>query len=223
VKTRFFFAVACLCAVQGGGGCAIEDVPLDRPAAAPLGTVLPASSCGEVPTASPVCASGAVGAGWGCIARTDGGHWEATGCPAVAGDSCSVERCGPLPATDGCGNPADLAASSCVSDENGCVWTFVACPPSVVDAPCDPRACGPVTPATCPNGATTKDVVCRRGNVRCEWRGRTCTAATCSDGVKNATETDVDCGGACGACPVGAKCSISEDCAVGTCRGNRCR
>jgi hypothetical protein len=222
MKGRYFFAFGCLCALEAGGGCALQDVPLDRPAA-PVGTLLPPASCTDLPAAAPLCTDGTAATAWECIARVDGGHWEATGCPAVVGDSCPPESCGPLPATDGCGNAADGRSSSCISNENGCVWAFAACPPSAVDAPCDRRACGPVTPATCPNGAPTKDVVCRRGTVRCEWRGRTCNAATCSDGVQNATESDVDCGGACGACPLGAKCGISEDCSVGTCRGNHCR
>ncbi len=39
---------------------------------------------------------------------------------------------------------------------------------------------------------------------------------TCSDGVKNAAETDVDCGGpTCPVCPAGQGCAASSDCAAG--------
>lgn len=42
--------------------------------------------------------------------------------------------------------------------------------------------------------------------------------ASCSDGVKNGTETDVDCGGGCPrACDLGASCSESADCGVAIC------
>jgi hypothetical protein len=46
---------------------------------------------------------------------------------------------------------------------------------------------------------------------------------TCGDGVRDGTETDVDCGG--GGCPVcsdGARCSVAGDCASGDCSGNVC-
>ena len=51
----------------------------------------------------------------------------------------------------------------------------------------------------------------------------TCVPASCADGVKNGTETDVDCGGSCGAtCQPGEACLVTGDCAMGTCEGNVC-
>jgi hypothetical protein len=45
----------------------------------------------------------------------------------------------------------------------------------------------------------------------------------CSDGTKNGTETDVDCGGAqCSGCPTGKKCSSDMDCDPGPCLGGIC-
>jgi hypothetical protein len=47
--------------------------------------------------------------------------------------------------------------------------------------------------------------------------------ATCSDGVQNGTETDVDCGGGgCAACADGDSCSVGTDCVSGTCTGGVC-
>ena len=49
------------------------------------------------------------------------------------------------------------------------------------------------------------------------------TCSTCDDGVVNAGESDVDCGGSslCGLCGSGAICSGSSDCAAGlVCGGN---
>ena len=45
-----------------------------------------------------------------------------------------------------------------------------------------------------------------------------CQAATCTDTVKNGTETDVDCGGAtCPACPEGKGCVVGTDCTSTAC------
>jgi len=51
--------------------------------------------------------------------------------------------------------------------------------------------------------------------------------ATCSDGIKNDDETDVDCGGGCSPCADGKECSLNDDCisgncADGTCAGSSC-
>jgi hypothetical protein len=46
---------------------------------------------------------------------------------------------------------------------------------------------------------------------------------TCTDGVRNGTETDVDCGGGvCPACGAGKQCQVDADCAAGTCTGGAC-
>ncbi|MEZ4307003.1 MAG: hypothetical protein R3F14_03000 [Polyangiaceae bacterium] len=51
----------------------------------------------------------------------------------------------------------------------------------------------------------------------------TCVPVSCVDGVKNGTETDVDCGGSCGAtCQPGDTCLSTSDCALGTCQSSVC-
>jgi len=47
-------------------------------------------------------------------------------------------------------------------------------------------------------------------------------APTCTDGVRNGTESDVDCGGECGSCDVGEGCLTGADCAEGVCDGGAC-
>jgi hypothetical protein len=47
-------------------------------------------------------------------------------------------------------------------------------------------------------------------------------AASCSDGMKNGDETDLDCGGACGLCAEGKACEVADDCANGTCFAGTC-
>lgn len=48
-------------------------------------------------------------------------------------------------------------------------------------------------------------------------------AFSCDDGVRNGSETDVDCGGdGCDPCDLGSLCDTEDDCESGLCRANRC-
>lgn len=47
-------------------------------------------------------------------------------------------------------------------------------------------------------------------------------APECTDGVKDGSESDVDCGGACAGCDVGKTCVVPQDCASGACTGGAC-
>ncbi|TMQ06042.1 MAG: hypothetical protein E6J90_47355 [Deltaproteobacteria bacterium] len=65
-----------------------------------------------------------------------------------------------------------------------------------------------MTPADCQSGVCTGDV---------------CSAASCSDGIKNGSETDIDCGGSCAPCAPEGSCDRDGDCQFG-CGANRsCR
>ena len=44
----------------------------------------------------------------------------------------------------------------------------------------------------------------------------------CSNGDKDPTETDFDCGGNCAPCDLGKHCIANTDCARGTCIGSTC-
>ncbi len=48
-------------------------------------------------------------------------------------------------------------------------------------------------------------------------------APTCSDGVHNGGEADVDCGGPCGPCAEGLRCGGATDCASAVCQKGLCR
>ena len=59
--------------------------------------------------------------------------------------------------------------------------------------------------------ATKVDEVCDNG---------TCITPTCTDGAKNGSETDVDCGGLdCGPCADTKHCGVGGDCLNGVCLG----
>jgi hypothetical protein len=50
-----------------------------------------------------------------------------------------------------------------------------------------------------------------------------CATPTCSDGVKNGSETDIDCGGAaCSKCGSGKSCGVAGDCSSGVCTAGQC-
>src|SRR5580704_7778888 len=51
-----------------------------------------------------------------------------------------------------------------------------------------------------------------------------CEALTCTDGVRDGSETDVDCGGpACVPCPTNGGCDVASDCESGVCVGFVCQ
>ncbi|RLB54004.1 MAG: hypothetical protein DRJ42_10325 [Deltaproteobacteria bacterium] len=68
----------------------------------------------------------------------------------------------------------------------------------------------------CMDGADCDSGVCGAGN--------TCEAPTCTDGVHNGGETDVDCGGAgsCPRCADGLDCMDPSDCLTMTCTSGSC-
>ncbi len=47
--------------------------------------------------------------------------------------------------------------------------------------------------------------------------------AGCTDGFENGEESDVDCGGPCTPCELGAACAVDADCDAALCMGGRCQ
>ncbi|HEX7451961.1 MAG TPA: hypothetical protein VF294_06740, partial [Polyangiaceae bacterium] len=46
--------------------------------------------------------------------------------------------------------------------------------------------------------------------------------ASCANSVRDPGESDVDCGGPCPACAIGAACTSNENCASGSCADSKC-
>ena len=61
-----------------------------------------------------------------------------------------------------------------------------------------------------------------KGKKRKRRKGKRSTAPTCSDGIKNGSETDVDCGGACPRCVNGKTCVSRNDCVGALCINGTC-
>lgn len=85
-------------------------------------------------------------------------------------------------------------------------------------------------PSDCTGGACTAANQCCTPTT-CAALGLTCGSAPdgcggmldCNDGVKNGTETDVDCGGAaCAKCPQGKHCGATSDCTTSPCVDGVC-
>ncbi len=91
---------------------------------------------------------------------------------------------------------------------------------------------GGETDQDCGGGATGCPTTCAVGklcaaNTDCasgKCTGNVCTAASCTDGVKNGAESDLDCGGGtCAACPATKACLVVGDCQSGVCSSNVCQ
>jgi hypothetical protein len=56
------------------------------------------------------------------------------------------------------------------------------------------------------------------------WANFGSVAPSCTDGIKNGTETDVDCGGGtCLPCAAGKMCAVGTDCQSGICQAGKCQ
>jgi len=73
-------------------------------------------------------------------------------------------------------------------------------------------------PARCAAGkACVVDDDCTIGGI---CAGAKCV--TCTDGLKNTDESDIDCGGRCANCAAGRACNGDDDCASGVCSAKVC-
>ena len=82
---------------------------------------------------------------------------------------------------------------------------------------CSPCADG----KRCAINADCKSKLCL--NNICKKEEKCETPLSCSDGVKNQDETDVDCGGQCKECGEGKACKVDDDCASNYCLNSTCR
>jgi formylglycine-generating enzyme required for sulfatase activity len=125
---------------------------------------------------------------------------------AGAGGSSGASDGNGMPGTGTGAGTGPTAARSDDGIKNG-TETDVDCGGAGAGVPrcADARACGAAT--DCTSGV-------------CEPAARTCAAPSATDGVKNADETDVDCGGVLtGApkCAAGKACAVHGDCATDGC------
>ncbi|MEP7120414.1 MAG: hypothetical protein ABJE95_05880 [Byssovorax sp.] len=190
-----------------------------------------------------------------CFVECHGGCPDAAPAPNSECSSQDDPVCGPYDVPTSCGlihasaacSPHGLwvygndchATCDAITDPGacnaafGCLWV-VPCSDSIEPTragcthpgtPCD--SCGPGT--TCQNLSFSP---CSPGNADCSNCGAldsfclpTPPAPTCSDGLKNGNESDVDCGGGgtCAACAAGKSCVNDVDCSSSACSADKCK
>ncbi len=115
-------------------------------------------------------------------------------------------------------NPSDTPtddAGGVTGDEGGTTDEGGALPDGALpDTSAPPQKC--LKSADCPSGV-------------CNQATGVCAVANCKDGVKNAAETDIDCGGTdCAKCDMLKGCAAAKDCVTGVCtdpdgKGKKCQ
>lgn len=152
-------------------------------------------------------AGGAPQGGGGSTTTTGGGGATTTtgGGGAGGGPECTT----PADCTD----PGECLDATCTMGSCGEA-------PSVAGTPCATGVCGGGgTCVGCLMDADCMDVALPV----CDEPTNTCVAAGCGDGLKNGTETDIDCGGpACAACMNTLDCAVFSDCISGFCQALVC-
>jgi hypothetical protein len=186
--------------------------------------------CGGATSGCPKCAPGktcTVGAdcdGGNCM----GGSCQAASCRdgirngAETGVDCGGAGCPPCGDGIGCQVAADCASGVCPAALHTCAAP--ACADLVkngseTDVDCG-GTCAPAKPCadgkSCGTGGDCASGVCTAG---------VCAVPSCSDLVRNGTETDVNCGGSCPMkCAAGKLCGASDaNCADGVCTNGTCQ
>lgn len=155
---------------------------------------------------------------------SDPKHCGACGKVCATGQVCSQGKC-----AAGCGPGTTDCAAACVdlkSDPQHCGSCDQVCTAAEL---CAAGQCA----ASCPSGQSS----CAGGCVdvqtnakHCGHCGASCVLGACIGGkchcenaVKDATETDIDCGGGCLGCSAGKGCQVPSDCKSGlTCVAGLC-
>jgi len=143
----------------------------------------------------------------------------------LAADAPVVDQCSPV-------NPCHVG-STCNTVVNGGVAHAVCpCNDGYVSGSGLLVACTVDNPCTSSNGGCDANAQCALttpGHRNCTCNqgfsgdGFHCLEFTCTDGILNGVETDIDCGGAvCMPCGASRKCSISSDCISSVCNTGKC-
>jgi hypothetical protein len=122
---------------------------------------------------------------------------------------CGGGTCPPCAVGKMCLIDADCASGAC--DVTSFTCTENLCSDHLKDGTETDVDCGG---GTCPGCGAGKmclvDADCASN--ACDAVSLTCVSALCNDGMKDGSETDVDCGGGCSPCANGKGCSVDQDC-----------
>jgi hypothetical protein len=128
---------------------------------------------------------------------------------------CGGGTCQPCVVGKNCGVGTDCQSKVCDPTLHTC--SMPSCTDGVKNGNETDVDCGGGTCAPCANGKT-----CGVGSdcqsKDCDPTLHTCSAPSCTDGVQNGNETDIDCGGGtCPPCAPGKNCMTAGDCTSGVC------
>ena len=154
-----------------------------------------------------------------CVAKTDCAA-QITACVANTCDA-AAHTCGTENVAKGA-SCTDDGGSFC--DGNGvCVGCNQDSDCADTGTLCQIKACDTTTHTCKPNDAAKGTTCNDNGGVVCN-DGGVCVAMHCTDGVMDSDETDVDCGGSCGATCTDTTpqqaCKVPGDCVSGVCHGS---
>ena len=151
--------------------------------------------------------TGATGAGGGVGTTTSSAGGSASNGAGGAATTCNpttcADNCAPCKV---CTCQGEGAASSCIENNVGFGET------------CDGGYCdGGGTCAECLDNVTYS---CAAPMETCDMK--VCVTASCTNGLPDQGETDIDCGGPCAPCQVGEGCMGNADCNTNWCDGTLC-
>ena len=119
---------------------------------------------------------------------------------------------------------AGVSAPLCAAPFRPYGGACVSCSDGIQDGDETDVDCGGSCGATCKD--TNPQQKCKSGNdctsQSCSGTPLLCQPPSCTDGVKNGNETDVDCGGSCTKCSNGQQCQVGNDCSSLYCSSGRC-
>ncbi len=204
---------ACGTTCQSAQACAASACyPQDCPSAdCSASQVCPAGACVEKACVGVTCPSGSACFQGTCVTST----CETTNCQtgfacingACTDGSCFGVRC---PTGSNCRLGMCVDASTCANAQKDGTESDVDCGGACLTKCAEG--------STCQGGNDCSSGRCSSG--KCAPGG---VAASCSDGKKNGTETDIDCGGACPTkCATNGTCTVGGDCASGACGSGHC-
>jgi hypothetical protein len=161
----------------------------------------------ESPTdcAGGVCTNGICGAAASCADGKKNGTETDVDCAGTCPNKCAD--------TKGCAVAGDCESGVCTAN----VCTAPACTDSTKNGQETDVDCGG---GTCPKCASTMSCALASDCVDgvCDATTKKCLGPTCTDTLKNGTETDIDCGGTCpNKCGDAKGCLVPGDCATGFC------
>ncbi len=170
-----------------------------------------ASQCPGVTTdcAAPACTGGVCG-----TAFTTAGTATST---QTAGD-CQTAVCDGQGNTTSQENDADTPTPTNACTTGACSGGVPVFPPTAAGSTCNQNGgtvCdGAGNCVQCLTNADCASGVCTAMS--------TCAAPSCTDGLQDGNETDVDCGGTCPVCATGQHCAVPADCAADLCTSGIC-